>query len=99
LGQSTYGEVVTVRGSVLEFNRHRPIAGAIVYARSEADVRITTSDKNGTFYFLSLLPGNYSFSASKQGYSSQCLCCRQDPQELDAGFEYLASAFLFNVCY
>jgi hypothetical protein len=54
---------------------------------------------NTNFYFLQLLPGNYQFYASKVGYNTQCICCRQDDQELDAGFEYLSEVYLAAACY
>ena len=101
LDQSPYQDFVMVRGSVVDSARHRAIAGATVYADSDADVQVTTSDDKGFFYFLTLLPGNYRFFASKVGYFNACTCyaigctlSRQDPQELDAGFDYLASVYL-----
>lgn len=97
LNQSVYEEVVTVKGTVVSFGHNQPITGATVYARSETDFQTTTTDDNGNFYFLQLLPGSYRFSAAKPGYE-ECRCCTQEPEWLDAGLEYLATVYMSNAC-
>jgi hypothetical protein len=85
-----------VRGTVVD-DRGRGIGGAKVYATSVADERAVLTDPEGHFYFLTLLPGDYTFSASRTGYGT-CSAPGDEAQELDAGFEYLATVTLVRAC-
>ena len=87
-------ENVAIRGVVIDETSGRGIAGAIVYAVSDADIRETTSDSNGHFIFLTLLPGGYRLCASKYAYVNSCYPLGSQPEELFAGFEYGATIIL-----
>jgi hypothetical protein len=88
-----------VRGTVNYSVTHQPVGGAIVFATSPVGVQSTTADDKGNFYFLTLLPGDYRFSGGAVGYEDHCMCCRQNPKELDAGFEYVVTVWLVRACY
>lgn len=98
--QSPFQVDVMVRGSVVESQGDalQAVAGARVYAVSAGDVEAVTTDDRGRFYFLKLLPGDYQFSAEKPGYTAECPLPSNEPQELDAGFQYLATVTLFRGC-
>jgi hypothetical protein len=81
-----------VRGAVVDEGSGGGIAGAIVYAMSDVDVRQTVTDRAGHFLFLTLLPGTYRLCASKVGYTIDCH--RGKAEELSAGFEYGATVVL-----
>jgi len=83
---------VMVRGTVVDEESDRAVAGAVVYAISGADVLKSVSDPRGHFFFLTLLPGDYCLCASKGGYESDCAA--GDTMELRAGFEYGATVVL-----
>jgi hypothetical protein len=85
---------VVVRGMVVDDQTGIPISGAVVYALSNADVARTSSDANGNFYFLTLLPATYRLCASKSGYALDCYPRESEPQALHAGFEYGATVLL-----
>jgi hypothetical protein len=85
---------VVVRGTVVDDRSGMPISGAVVYALSPPDVAKTTSDANGNFYFLTLLPGTYRLCAAKSGYTLDCFPRESEPQALHAGFEYGATVLL-----
>jgi hypothetical protein len=91
--QMTQGNVV-VRGAVVDENTGRPIAGARVYAVSDAAMRETVSDSKGNFIFLTLLPSTYRLCAAKPGYAADCLPRSSQPESLYAGFEYGATVLL-----
>ena len=98
VGQSAFQGNVVVQGMVLDNWHHRPIPHAVVYAVADTFLQRTTTNSAGHFYFLSLLPGNYRFVGQARGYATECACCRHDPVELDAGFEYDATVWLTNAC-
>ncbi|MBV8198860.1 MAG: carboxypeptidase regulatory-like domain-containing protein [Candidatus Eremiobacteraeota bacterium] len=85
---------VVVSGSVVDEGTGAPIAGAVVHAMSDANVAQTTSDSQGRFVFLTLLPGAYSLCASSHGYTLDCHPRDSNPMELLAGFEYGATVVL-----
>jgi hypothetical protein len=87
-------ENVVVRGAVVDETSGSPIAGATVYAISPADVLKTTSDPNGHFIFLTLLPGTYRLCAAKYGYAADCSPNALQQEQLYAGFEYGATVVL-----
>jgi hypothetical protein len=92
---------VMVRGIVTNEDSSRRISGAVVYAVSETGVAQTTTDASGQFYFLTLLPGTYRLSGRARGYLTECLQWsygRTQAKELDAGFEYLARVWIFDMC-
>lgn len=101
---------VMVRGKVLYTGMWRGARGALVFenrgiedalvtATSSSMVETTTTDAHGNFFFLTLLPGNYEFSARAPGFMDRCSVRPPDRlYELDAGYEYMASIFLFNEC-
>jgi hypothetical protein len=83
-----------ISGVVVDEQSGRGIADAIVYAVSDADISETTSDSNGHFIFLTLLPGAYRLCASKYTYTNQCYPYGSHPEELLAGNEYAATVIL-----
>jgi len=87
-----------VRGTVLDYTWNRTVAGAVVTATSPTTVAQTISDAHGNFFFLTLLPGNYTLSAWKLGLGPQCRGRHDDPAELDAGFEYSALIPMARAC-
>lgn len=97
--QSAIQGNVMVRGKVVHSEMGRGIGGAVVTATSEASVETTTTDADGNFFFLTLLPGNYKFAAQAYGFVDQCLVRPPNvAYELDAGYEYMATISLFNEC-
>jgi Carboxypeptidase regulatory-like domain len=87
-------ENVAIRGAVVDEESGRSIAGAVVYAMSDAYVQRTVSNSAGHFFFLTLLPGVYRLCASKSGYAADCYPRGSYPEELYAGFEYGATVVL-----
>jgi hypothetical protein len=87
-------ENVALRGSVVEEKSGGAVAGAAVYAMSDAYAARTTSDSKGHFIFLTLFPGTYRLCASKYGYVADCYPRESSPEELFAGFEYGATIVL-----
>jgi hypothetical protein len=87
-------ENAAIRGVVVDETTGRGIQGATVYAISDADVREATSDSNGHFIFLTLLPGSYRLCASKYAYVNDCYPRGSHSEELSAGFEYWATVIL-----
>ena len=85
---------VAISGVVVDEQSGRGIAGAIVYAVSDADNSETISDSSGHFIFLTLLPGAYRLCASKYTYVAQCYPYGSHPKELLAGDEYGATVIL-----
>lgn len=87
---------VILRGTVVDFYNGQPLAGAYVYASSVSDVQKSVTDAEGRFTFINLRPGSYLVSATKPGVSD---CSLPNPkQELNAGFEYVATVLLFRSC-
>lgn len=85
---------VVIRGTVVDDASGRAVPGAVVYARSDADMEQAVSDARGHFIFLTLLPGTYSLCASKNGYATDCYPRTTQPETLYAGFEYGATVVL-----
>ncbi|HET6276707.1 MAG TPA: carboxypeptidase regulatory-like domain-containing protein [Candidatus Cybelea sp.] len=83
-----------ISGVVIDEGSGRGIAGAIVYAVSDANISETVSDSNGRFVFLTLLPSTYRLCASEYGYVAQCYPRGSRPEELLAGYEYGATVIL-----
>jgi len=98
LDQNPVQQNVMVRGAVVDASTGQSVAGAVVYAMSDADVETTVADSRGYFYFLKLIPGDYRISADAAGYRDECLRSGQDAQELNAGFEYSAIVALNSAC-
>jgi len=89
----------SVRGIVIDPRDHQPISGVTVYANSYADVQQVTTDERGQFFFLTLLPSDYSFHAVKAGYDEDCIWVTERAYELDAGSEYDATLLLPKACH
>ena len=85
---------VAVRGTVVDETSGQGVAGAVVYAMSDADVAQAVSDSKGHFIFLTLLPGTYRLCASEYGYAADCYPRGTQPEQLFAGFEYGATVVL-----
>ena len=88
-----------VRGTVKSEN-HQPIPNAKVLAYSNVDVKLTTTDANGNYYFLTLLPGTYFVRAYapmvQPAEIAEIHPCKDDnPMRVYAGQMYLAN-FLFS---
>lgn len=91
---------VMVRGRVMTQYNGPAIKGATVIATSTSAVQTTTTDAQGNFFFLTLLPGDYKFAATAPGYMEHCAIRPPDKAyELDAGVEYMATIWLFPACY
>jgi hypothetical protein len=90
---------VALRGAVVDEGSGNALAGATVYAVSDANVAQTTSNSNGQFIFLTLLPGVYHLCASIRGYAVDCRPATPEPAELFAGFEYGATIVLSRSGY
>lgn len=88
-----------VRGTVKAEN-HQPISNAKVLAYSNVDVKFTTTDANGNYYFMTLLPGVYFIRAYAPAVQEASIAnmrpCKDDnPMRVFAGQMYLAD-FQFN---
>ncbi|MBV8530661.1 MAG: TonB-dependent receptor, partial [Candidatus Eremiobacteraeota bacterium] len=57
-----------VSGTVIDDKTHKPIAGAAVVAKAPSATYRTVTDAGGHFRFLSMLPDDYSISATYAGY-------------------------------
>jgi hypothetical protein len=57
-----------ITGTVIDDKTHAPIAGAQLVASSPSGTFRTTSDAQGNFRFLSLLPDTYSLAVTHAGY-------------------------------
>lgn len=92
-----------VRGRVVSsYDMRRGIPDATITATSDVGVQITTTNHDGNFIFLTLLPGNYLFSAFRSGFFTGCTNSGMPPKKpvaLDAGTEYTATMWLYNACY
>ena len=60
-------------GKVLDTATQGPVSGAKVAATSPSGSAATTTDKNGSFTFISLAPDTYVLSVSDAGYDSAAL--------------------------
>lgn len=91
----------TVRGTVTAADR-RPVARAQVIAYSSAGVQTATTDRNGHYYLMALMPGTYYIRAyrieSRSWTGRERLCRDDNPVELDAGFIYRADFKLDSNC-
>ncbi len=65
------GTTGTMRGRVVEASTGAPIADATVTASSPSQTVTATTDASGYFAFISLLPDEYTVSATKAGYLAQ----------------------------
>lgn len=97
MDRSPFQDNVVVRGEVLDNVYHRPVPGAVVVAYSETANQYTKANSAGYFYFINLPPGHYSFHALALGLTN-CICCRPETVELDAGFEYNVIAWFLRSC-
>ena len=57
-----------VTGTVTDDHTHAPLVGAAVEAKSPSATYHATTDAQGRFRFLSVLPDNYVLSVSRTGY-------------------------------
>lgn len=57
-----------ISGTVVDDRTHAPLAAVQVVAKSPSGTYTATTDAAGHFHFLSLLPDNYTVSATKTGY-------------------------------
>ncbi len=62
------GTTGSLSGKVLDTATQAPVAGAKVTATSPSGSATTTTDKNGSFTFLSLSPDTYALSVTDAGY-------------------------------
>ncbi len=58
-----------VSGTVTDDRTHAPIPGAAIVAKSPSATYRTTTDSQGRYRFLSMLPDNYSISVARNGYA------------------------------
>jgi len=61
-----------MNGTVVDENS-APVQNALVTVASPSQVAHTSTDTNGKFNFLALIPDTYTLSVEKQGYESQSL--------------------------
>lgn len=88
----------SVRGTVTTAD-HRTVSNARVLAFSDVGMDVTTTDSQGRYYFLTLLPGTYTIRAYPQTEVASAQPCSEDnPVELSAGQSYLADYQLAPVC-
>ena len=81
-----------IRGETIDERTGRPMEGVNVRALSDVGVQDTTSGADGSFLFLTLLPGTYRICTSGVwGYTASC---RGEPRELFAGVEYEVTCIL-----
>lgn len=57
-----------ISGHVVDGNSQAPIVGVTVVAVSATQTASATTDANGSFHFLSLVPDTYTLQFSKDGY-------------------------------
>ena len=102
LGLTQSVNYAQMRGTVREVSaghHGRPIANATVFAVSDTDTVTVTSDADGRFFFMSLLPGNYHIYAAKTGFVSECMTATRDGwAEIAPGLEYGADIELGKDC-
>ena len=67
------GTTGALSGKIVDNANQTPIVGAKVTATSPSGSATTTSDKNGSFTFLSLAPDTYALSVSDAGYDPATL--------------------------
>ena len=67
------GTTGALSGKVLDTATQAPVAGAKVTATSPSGSATTTTDKNGSFTFLSLSPDTYALSVTDAGYDPATL--------------------------
>ena len=60
-----------IRGTVVDAQLGRPIAGALLYAMGESATRSTESDARGGFLFSVPAPGRYRIQAAPLGYEAR----------------------------
>jgi hypothetical protein len=62
------GTTGTLRGSVIDVKSRAPVAGARITAESPSQVATTSTDAQGEFRFISLVPDTYVIHAEREGY-------------------------------
>ena len=62
------GTTGVLSGRVVDTQTQAPITGAKVVVASPSGASTTTTDKNGSFTFLSLQPDTYALTVSQSGY-------------------------------
>jgi len=88
----------SIRGTVTTSD-HRTVSNARVLAYSDVGIGVTTTDSQGRYYFLSLLPGTYTIRAYSQTEIANVQPCSEDnPVELSAGQSYLADYQIAPIC-
>jgi Carboxypeptidase regulatory-like domain len=65
------GTTGQLAGTVTDAGSRAPISGASVTVSSPAQREATTSDATGHFSFVSLAPGVYVVTVSREGYATQ----------------------------
>jgi Carboxypeptidase regulatory-like domain len=88
----------SVRGTVTTAD-HQTVSNARVLAFSNVGIGVTTTDSQGRYYFLNLLPGTYTIRAYPQTEVANVQpCSEENPVELSAGQSYLADYQIAPVC-
>ncbi|HMF29349.1 MAG TPA: carboxypeptidase regulatory-like domain-containing protein, partial [Candidatus Cybelea sp.] len=62
------GTTGTLRGSIIDVKSRAPVAGARITAESPSQVATTSTDAQGEFRFISLVPDTYVIHAEREGY-------------------------------
>src|SRR5580658_6005297 len=59
-----------VSGTVTDFRTHAPVSGVAVVAKSPSATYHASTDGQGRYTFLSLLPDNYTITFTRTGYAA-----------------------------
>ena len=67
------GNTGTLRGAVRRYDTATPIRNARVYWVNPSGIGSTTTDAQGRFYFLDVVPGRTVIGLSAAGFNANCL--------------------------
>ena len=97
LDQNGTASFASVRGTVTTANQAVP--NARVLAFGNVGIGLTTTDADGRYYFMNLLPGTYVIRAYTKTETADVQPCTDDnPVELLAGQSYLANYEIVPSC-
>lgn len=109
-GQTGIATYASIRGQVTTgWPNYTPVANAQVVVSGDVDTRVTRTDANGRYTFLTLLPGVYNVSVptivgmtsavpASRTHVESCSESANAPVELSAGLAYFANFDLVTSC-